>query len=124
MRPVLRRRTTQPAHHRLTPKLAVGLGDTRCPVALYEQIAAEDEPTDLESYRVQVAAVTNLAVAYCATGRAEDAVRVAHRVTTMAAARLPRNDPSRKESERFAEEVIANYGRMEDVDPGPFAPDA
>jgi len=32
------------------------------------------EPADLESYRVQVAAATNLAVAYCATGPAEEDV--------------------------------------------------
>ena len=102
-------------------RLSVGVGDARRAIALYEQIVAEDEATDLESYRVQLAAVTNLAIAYCDAGRAEDAVRAASRAITMAAARLPRTDPSRQESERFAEQIIAAGGQP--TAPADAAPD-
>jgi tetratricopeptide (TPR) repeat protein len=106
-------------------RLSISVGDTRRAMALYEEIAAEDETTDLESYKLQVAAVTNLALAYCNAGRAEDALRAANRAAAMTAARLPRTDPARQESERLADQIIAAGGQpAAAANAAPVAPDA
>lgn len=106
-------------------RLSISVGDTRRAIALYEEIAAVDETTDLESYKLQVAAVTNLALAYCNAGRSEDAVRAANRAITMTAARLPRTDPARQESERLADQIIAAGGQpAAAANAAPVAPDA